>query len=125
MAKLVIGSRGNVYLFNSIKMETLSEILNILYPQYRVVSEPLHLDNDIFIIVNSANYNETNCPVSGRLFQCFGDKYTPTYKEIEFKKKYVSIQISDSKDWSLIGKSENGQMVDIVYNKETKLFEEK
>ena len=106
-------------------METLSETLNFLYPQYKVVSEPLHLDNDIFIIVNLSNYNENNCPVSGRLFQCLGDKYTPTYKEIEFKKKYVSIQISDSNDWSLIGKLENRQTVDIIYNKETKLFEEK
>lgn len=106
-------------------METLSEILNLLYPQYRVVSEPLHLDSNTFIMVNSSNCNENNCPVSGRLFQCFGDKHTPAYKEIELKNKYVSIQISDSKDCSLIGKLESGQTVDITYNKETKLFEEK
>lgn len=106
-------------------MDTLSEILNLLYPQCKIVSEPLHLDNNTFIIVNSSNCDENNYSISGRLFQCFGNRDTPMYKEIVLKNKYVSIQISDSKDWILIGNLENGQMVDIVYNKETKLFEEK
>ncbi len=106
-------------------METLSEIINLLYPQYRVVSEPFRLDNDIFIIVNSSSCDENNCPISGRLFQRLGDKHTPIYKEIEFKNKYISIQISSSNNGSLIGILENRQVVNIVYNKETKLFEEK
>ncbi|MBR3609547.1 MAG: hypothetical protein IKL50_06660 [Bacteroidales bacterium] len=106
-------------------MESLLEILRKEYPQQRIESQYLQLESHIFIIINVSSRNGNNTPISGKVFQCFGDKYTPIYNEIVLNHKYISIQVSDIRDCSLIGRLENGQLVKLSYNKQDNQFIEK